>query len=162
MYSTEESKRRFEILKMAREMLNEEYTFKRATDHNKWLVDSQEAWTRHRTTLVHPDFAPYPTEREVLIAAETLYTFVIGEQSTNKDDLVTRSQSVIPPLEKAYDTNNDTTINTARISTNEHIPDISEHIDTTFVNDKDDKPVSKEDQSGIGDLLPGWIRRHQK
>ena len=40
----EYAKHRMEVLRMARQLLNEEYINKRAEDHNRWLAESDVAW----------------------------------------------------------------------------------------------------------------------
>ena len=137
---SEDTKQRFEILKMAREMLNEEYTFKRATDHNRWLAESQEAWTKHQKTIPHPPFAPYPTETDVLEAATVLYNFV-------------HIQEIKVPVLKP--------VETPPQQTYQPIPE------GDFVFPQVEKVVeneTKEEQEKkvIKDLLPGWIRRSPK
>lgn len=75
--NADESKYRLEILKMARELLNEEYINKRAEDHNKWLAECDVAWKTRGVKLPYPPFAPYPSEAEILAKAASLYNFVV-------------------------------------------------------------------------------------
>jgi hypothetical protein len=74
--NADESRYRLEILKMARELLNEEYINRRAEDHNKWLADCDVAWRTQGIKLPYPPFAPYPSEAEILAKAASLYNFV--------------------------------------------------------------------------------------
>jgi len=72
----EDTKHRFEALKMARELLNEEYINRRAEDHNKWIAECDIAWKTKGIKLPYPAFAPYPSEAEILARASTLYSFI--------------------------------------------------------------------------------------
>jgi hypothetical protein len=74
--NADESRYRLEILKMARELLNEEYINRRAEDHNKWLAECDVAWKTRGIKLPYPPFAPYPSESEILAKATSLYNFV--------------------------------------------------------------------------------------
>jgi hypothetical protein len=67
---------KFELLKMARELLNEEYINRRAEDHNRWVAESDTAWKTRRIKLPYPPFAPYPTETEIVAKAASLYSFL--------------------------------------------------------------------------------------
>ena len=74
--NADESRYRLEILKMARELLNEEYINRRAEDHNKWLAECDVVWKTRGIKLPYPPFAPYPSESEILAKATSLYNFV--------------------------------------------------------------------------------------
>jgi hypothetical protein len=80
--NADESKYRLEILKMARELLNEEYINRRAEDHNKWLAECDIAWKTRGIKLPYPPFAPYPSEAEILAKATSLYNFVEEKPKT--------------------------------------------------------------------------------
>lgn len=67
---------RLELLKMARELLNEEYINRRAEDHNKWVADCDVARSKNELRVPYPPFAPYPSETEIVAKAVTLYNFV--------------------------------------------------------------------------------------
>jgi hypothetical protein len=73
-------KTKFEILKMARELLNEEYINRRAEDHNKWLSECDAVWKNQGIKLPYPQFAPYPSEAEILARAQALYSFISAEE----------------------------------------------------------------------------------
>ena len=72
---------KFELLKMARELLNEEYINRRAEDHNKWVAESDMAWKTRRIKLPYPPFAQYPTEIEIIAKAAGLYSFLSAEEA---------------------------------------------------------------------------------
>ena len=66
---------KLEILRMAREIVNNEYIDKRAQDHNKWLADSEKLATRG-IKVPYPDIPPYPDESIVIAKAKSLLSFV--------------------------------------------------------------------------------------
>lgn len=76
MNKTDETKHRLELLKMARELANEEYINKRAEDHNAWLAQVDVVWRTRGVKLAYPAFVPFPTEAEIVAKAITLYSFV--------------------------------------------------------------------------------------
>lgn len=80
----EYAKHRMEVLRMARQLLNEEYINRRAEDHNKWLADSDVAWRTKGIKLPYPPFAPYPTEAQILAKAKELIGFVVKEEDIDK------------------------------------------------------------------------------
>jgi len=188
MYSAEESKRRFEILKMAKEMLGEEYTLKRATEHNKWLAESQEVWTKHHITIAHPPFAPYPTEKEVIAAAKVLYDFISGEEEIIPDPVVMPPviiekivekiveviverpvevivEKVIDPiveqLPEHLEKEDDRHHNDGHYSNKRNHSNHKHHSDHHNDHQVSDE-VSDKEESRMKDLLPGWIRRTTK
>ena len=73
---------KFELLKMARELLNEEYINRRAEDHNRWVAEGDHAWKTRRIKLPYPPFAPYPTEAEIVAKAASLYSFLCTPELT--------------------------------------------------------------------------------
>ncbi len=72
----EQHKHKLELIKIARELLNEEYINRRAQDHNRWLAESDKVWRTSRTKLPYPPFASYPTDDEIVAKATNLYKFV--------------------------------------------------------------------------------------
>ena len=92
MSLADESKHRLELLKMARELANEEYINKRAEDHNDWLARVDVAWKTRGVRLPYPPFVPFPTEAEIVARAITLYSFV-----KSPNTVVEPSPSVVEP-----------------------------------------------------------------
>lgn len=80
----EYAKHRMEVLRMARQLLNEEYINRRAEDHNRWLAESDVAWRTKGIKLPYPPFAPYPTEAQILAKARDLIGFVVKEEDVDK------------------------------------------------------------------------------
>lgn len=66
-----------EVLRMARELVINEHTDRRAQLHNAWLYESEQAWKTCRIKLKYPDIPPYPTEQDFLERAQTLLKFLV-------------------------------------------------------------------------------------
>lgn len=66
---------KLEVLRMAREIVNNEYIDKRAQDHNKWLADSEKLASRG-IKIPYPDIPPYPDESVVISKARSLLGFI--------------------------------------------------------------------------------------
>lgn len=70
----------FEILRIAKELVINEYVDRRAHVHNQWLVESDHLWKSQRLRLAYPPIPPYPTEKEVVERAKTLLAFLNSPQ----------------------------------------------------------------------------------
>lgn len=69
-------RRRLELLKMSREILNEEYINRRADAQSRWIKESEEAWKTRGELLPYPSSGAYPTESEIVAKAAALYQYV--------------------------------------------------------------------------------------
>ena len=67
---------RLELLKMARDMLNDDYYGKREQISNQWQIEIDTARQRGEDPPKHPGFPSYPSEQEIIAKAQTLNTFV--------------------------------------------------------------------------------------
>ena len=67
---------RLELLKMAKEMLTEDYYGKREQVSNDWSSKVDVAKINGGTIPDHPGFPAYPTEAEIIAKAQTLNGFV--------------------------------------------------------------------------------------
>lgn len=67
---------RLELLKMARDMLNDDYYAKREQISNQWQVDIDQAKIKGEEPPKHPGFPFFPSENEVINKAKTLNDFV--------------------------------------------------------------------------------------
>jgi hypothetical protein len=67
---------RLELLKMAKEMLTEDYYGKREQISNDWSSKVDVAKINGGTIPDHPGFPVYPTEAEIIAKAQTLNGFV--------------------------------------------------------------------------------------
>jgi hypothetical protein len=68
--------RALEILRMARELVINEHTDRRAEMHNQWLTESSELWRTRRIRLAYPPIPPYPNENDIIARAKALMDFV--------------------------------------------------------------------------------------
>lgn len=78
---------RLELLKMAKEMLTEEYYGKRDQISQDWQVKVESAKIHGQAIPEHPTLPPYPTENEVITKAQSLNGFVSNittEKTTSK------------------------------------------------------------------------------
>jgi len=78
---------RLELLKMAKDMLNDEYYGKREQISNDWHVKVDSAKINGGTIPEHPGFPPYPSEAEIIAKAAALNGFVSNiplDTKTNK------------------------------------------------------------------------------
>ena len=78
---------RLELLKMAKDMLNDEYYGKREQISNDWHVKVDSAKINGGTIPEHPGFTPYPSEAEIIAKATALNGFVSNiplDTKTNK------------------------------------------------------------------------------
>lgn len=132
MDSSEQIKQRFELLKIARELLNEEYINRRAEDHNKWVAENEESWRTRRRNIPYPPFAQYPTDEEVVRAASNLYNFIYGIEPT---------------------------LPVTAVDIKEDIGDNIADLENTVVSDihNMDVPSTK-----FASLLPDWIKKNRK
>lgn len=71
-----ENPTRFETLRIARELIIDEYIEKKAQIHRKWQAESEQLWRARRETLPYPDYPPYPTEDEIMDRARKLQEFL--------------------------------------------------------------------------------------
>jgi hypothetical protein len=67
---------RLELLKMAKEMLSEEYYGKREVISNDWSTKVEVAKHAGQTAPDHPGFPAYPSETEIIAKAAILNGFV--------------------------------------------------------------------------------------
>ncbi len=67
---------RLELLKMAKDMLTEDYYGRREQVSNDWQVKVENARHAGAQPPDHPGFPAYPTEAEIINKAQTLNGFV--------------------------------------------------------------------------------------
>ena len=76
---------RLELLKMAKDMLADEYHGKRESISNDWATKVESAKLNGGTIPDHhPPMPPYPTENDIIAKAQTLNGFVSNIQSVDK------------------------------------------------------------------------------
>lgn len=67
---------RLELLKLAKDMLEQEYHSKREVIHNNWQVSTENARVQGQSLPTQPDFPPFPSEAEIIAKAQALNGFV--------------------------------------------------------------------------------------
>ena len=67
---------RLELLKMAKDMLSEEYYGKREVISNDWQTKVESAKINGGTIPDHPGFPAYPVESDIIAKAQVLNGFV--------------------------------------------------------------------------------------
>jgi hypothetical protein len=67
---------RLELLKMAKDMLSEEYHGKRETISNNWFQQVESAKLNGGAIPDHPGFPSYPIETDIIAKAQVLNGFV--------------------------------------------------------------------------------------
>lgn len=80
--SIEELKKRAELLKIARQLLNKDYINRRAQQHQLWITNSETSWKATRSLLPYPPTTLYPSEEEVVAKALELYNNSANLQSS--------------------------------------------------------------------------------
>ena len=75
---------RLELLKMAKEMLTEDYYGKREQVSNDWQVKVDNARHAGAQPPEHPGFPAYPSEADIISKAQTLNGFVSQIPVDNK------------------------------------------------------------------------------
>jgi hypothetical protein len=67
---------RLELLKMAKDMLSDDYYGKREQISNDWSMQCETAKIKGETPPAHPGFPQYPSEVDIIAKAQTLNGFV--------------------------------------------------------------------------------------
>ncbi len=75
---------RLELLKMAKDMLAEDYFGKREQVSNDWQVKVDNARHAGAQPPEHPGFPAYPTETDIIAKAQSLNSFVSQVLSSEK------------------------------------------------------------------------------
>jgi len=71
---------RLELLKLAKDMLEQDYFAKREVSHNNWQVSSENARLAGTSLPNQPELPSYPSEQDVIVKAQSLNTFVSNIQ----------------------------------------------------------------------------------
>ena len=75
---------RLELLKLAKDMLEQDYFAKREVSHNNWQVSSENARLSGTSIPDQPQLPPYPSEQDVIAKATSLNVFVSSISSEVK------------------------------------------------------------------------------
>lgn len=168
MSEMQDTKHKMEILKMARELLNEEYINRRAQDHNRWVAESDVAWRTRRMKLPYPPFASYPTEEEIVNKAAALYKFIHTKPAVSEESV---APELTPAEQKAAEG-----IKVPIMEPEKESPWVTylkpveePQAAPTIEAVKKDEPVEEvlpsetkvmdQPQPAVQSFLPGWVRR---
>jgi hypothetical protein len=69
----DETKHRLELLKIARQQLNNQYIKDRADAYTRWSTDCDQAWRENGIKLPFPSSLPQPAESDIVAYALALY-----------------------------------------------------------------------------------------
>lgn len=157
MEDNEKIKQRYELLKMARELLNEDYINRRAEDHNKWVAENEEMWRTRRRNVPYPAFTEYPRDDEIVKAARNLYDFIYCDEVVKEPvkpfaegDFVF-PQSVETVVEKEP-------VKEIIVQEEVILESIPEPV-KEVIPEKEADPVPEVTESKASRMLPGWVRR---
>lgn len=78
MNDADDNKKKYELLKTARHLLQQEYANARAAQYQQWLAGSKTSWSSNGTLLPYPTGPLYPTEAEIVAKALELYNLSIN------------------------------------------------------------------------------------
>ena len=67
---------RLELLRLGKDMLEQEYMSKREVAQNNWQVASENARTQGQQLPNQPEYPPFPSEQEIISKAQALNGFV--------------------------------------------------------------------------------------
>jgi hypothetical protein len=145
-----------EILKMARELVLNEYTDKRAQDHNKWLADFEVVWKNNRIRLPYPDIPPYPTEKEIVRRAQVLMDFLHTNKNNNNTNVIDSNKTVnnVPSVEQLVEIATENTFETPIKPIVEPMVDQQSFIE---VNQIQEQEIAKDKTSES--ILPSFLRK---
>lgn len=81
-----------EVLKIAKELVENQYLDYRAKVHNKWLTDSERLWDTEQSKMDYPEINPYPTEEDIVARAQVLLDF-LNKSSGSSPDVVSSTET---------------------------------------------------------------------
>ena len=145
------TKERLELLRMAKEMLFNEYVDKKAQLHNKWAAEADLAWRTRGVRIPYPVFPPYPDNEMVIAKAIQLERFL---NSQPKD---TPTVTAKPVEEPKVETIEPVEVKQEPVKEDKPIsivPTILEE-NQYFKNEETDKELLNDKPS----LLPNWFAR---
>ena len=132
-----EAARKFEILKMARQLVHDEYINKRAEEHNRWVAQNAHAIRTTRQGIPYPPFTRHPTEADIVARARSLYEFVADPAPAVREEPIVMPAPII--LEPEV------------IEVEEQLPEIEEAAPVI-------EPEGKEEEHVLPGWIKGWIR----
>jgi hypothetical protein len=100
---------RLELLKMARELVINEYIDRRAQDHNLWVAQSDELLRTNGVRLQYPDFPTYPSEKDIIAKADSLAKFMGADLTAPPEPTVNveKNDIISPPIVQTTEASNE-------------------------------------------------------
>lgn len=152
---------RLELLRIARELVINEYIDKRAQDHNNWLAESEVAWKTKGIKLPYPPFPSYPNEADIIARANALDQFLNKTEPapvhTTTDAVIVTEQTVEQP--QAIATSQPLTTDAATgdgVLGNLTLPPSGSLLTTA----PEAKKESKSDLTRLASVLPSWLSKN--
>ncbi len=129
---------RLELLRMARELVINEYIDKRAQDHNAWLAQSDVAWKTKGVKLPYPAFPPYPTEAYIIARANALEQYLNrpAEQKADQKEL-----QIIAAVEESKNTT------------------LQNNAGSLLANTTEVKKDATAESNKLSSIIPSWIAK---
>ena len=152
---------RLELLRIARELVINEYIDKRAQDHNNWLAESEVAWKTKGIKLPYPPFPSYPNEADIIARANALDQFlnkteVILETVTNPPVTVSEKIAEQPPAADPLPMATTELAPTDGVLGNLTLP-LSGSLPATT---PEPKKENKSDLTRLASVLPSWLSKN--
>ena len=132
---------RLELLRIARELVINEYIDKRAQDHNNWLSQSEIMWKTKGIKLPYPPFPPYPTEADIIARANALEQYLIKTTEPNDSPVLSTVTPPAPEDIKAFQDSGSLLANTTEAK-------------------KETKPNVATDSDNLSSVLPTWLSKN--
>ena len=126
-----DAERKFELLKMARQLVHDEYINRRAQEHNAWVAQNAHAIRTTRKGIAYPPFTRHPTEADIIARATALYQFIAEPVPAVPVD---------EPLEE-------TVTEVEEVEVEEELPEITE-----------EAPAAPAEDHVLPGWIKGWIR----
>ena len=97
MNEFEKNKQKIELIKKARQQLNQEYLDQRTKDYTNWEIACDLAWKTNGTKLAFPPIPAFPTEDDVVARALVLYTAIYPPVFAPEPTPITPDVEQTPP-----------------------------------------------------------------
>lgn len=144
------TKERLELLRMAKDMLFNEYIDRKAQLHNKWLAEADVAWKTRRVRIPYPAFPPYPDNDMIIAKVIQLERFLVSQGKEEKPAEV--KQEEVKLVVETVEAKPVEEVKEEKISS--IVPTILEE-NAYFKQEEDSKEILADKPS----LLPNWFAR---
>jgi hypothetical protein len=121
-----------EILKMAKELVINEYVDKRAELHNQWLVESEHLWKTQRVRVAYPAIPAYPSERDIIVVAKALMDFITVHPKQEMTPVESAVSRVEPIQQESVSTASNTVLDVDQLPLQEEQPKANSGLSRMF------------------------------